>query len=100
MSGFTLSGTGGEIRIGRKVMATLKSWTKGPAKKSEADPAVKECRVAFEIAKVDEYWANYGPPTTIALALPGRRRVYDIARGEFRAGALIVRLPPRVETTA
>jgi len=99
MSGFTLSGTGGEIRIGRKVMATLKSWTKGPAKKSEADPAIKHCRVTFAVEKIDEFWANYGLPTSIALALPGRRRVYDIVSGEFRAGALIVRLPPRVETT-
>lgn len=94
------SGRGGEIRIGRKVMATLQAWSKGESKKAKGEPGQpRRCRISFQIEKVDEFWANYGPPTTIALALPGQRRVYDIESGDFRAGALIVKLPPRVEHT-
>jgi hypothetical protein len=86
-------------RIGRKVAATIQTWTKGPAKSSKTEPAVKTCTITFVIDRIDDFWANYGPATHIALSLPGRRRVHEIVSGEFRAGALIVKLPPRVETT-
>lgn len=95
MSGIVLDGQGGEIRIGRKVQATLASFSKSAPRKSQA--GTKIATVRFEVKHLDEYWAGYGPPTAVALPAPKRWLVYEVESGDIRAGALIVKLPPRVE---
>jgi hypothetical protein len=95
MSGVSLSGQGGEIRIGRKVQATLASFSKSAPRKSES--GAKIATVRFEVKRLNEYWANYGPPTAIAIQAPKRWLVYEVESGDIRAGALVVKLPPRVE---
>jgi hypothetical protein len=95
MSGLSFSGQGGEIRIGRKVQATLATFSKDRAQKLPTGQKV--ARVTFEVAHFDEYWTSYGPPTTVALPAPGRLVIYEVDSGDIRAGALVVKLPPRVE---
>lgn len=91
----TLSGAGGEVRIGRQVQAMLETFSKGGAEKRQ--DGQKVATITFTVASVNEYWASYGPPTTIALPAPNRWLIYDVESGDVRAGALIVKLPPRVE---
>lgn len=95
MSGLSFGGQGGEIRIGRKVQATLASFSKsGPRKTADGD---RVATITFAVKHLNEYWANYGPPQTVALPAPRRWLVYEVESGEIRAGALVVKLPPRVE---
>ena len=89
------SGHGGEIRIGRKVQATLATFSKGGARKR--DDGQKVTTVTFTVDAVNEYWVGYGPPTTVALPAPNRWLIYEVESGDVRAGALTVLLPPRVE---
>jgi hypothetical protein len=90
-----LNGRDGEIRVGRKVAATLKHWSKGSARPTESG---RVATIEFVTDTVNEFWANYGPPTAIALTLLRKRWVYDVVSGDIRAGSLIVSLPPRSET--
>lgn len=91
----TFTGSGGEVRISRQVQATLATFNKGGAEKRP--DGSKVATITFTVASVNEYWTSYGPPTTIALPAPNRWVIYDVVSGEIRAGALIVKLPPRVE---
>jgi hypothetical protein len=95
MGGLTLGGQGGEIRIGRKVQATLASFSKSQPRKTPTGQKI--ATIKFEVTALNQYWVNYGPPQTVALPAPKRWLVYEVESGDIRAGALIVKLPPRVE---
>jgi hypothetical protein len=95
MSGLVFDGQGGEIRIGRKVQATLASFSKSRARKLSS--GLKVVTITFSVKHLNDYWANYGPPQAVALPAPRRWLVYEVESGDIRAGALIVKLPPRVE---
>lgn len=81
-----LSGTGGELRLGPKRIATLATWTK------------QEMRVTFTVATVNRFVAGMGAPTHIVLPLsPTVVGTYPIVSGTLEDGAVKVNLNQSVK---
>jgi hypothetical protein len=85
----TIAGGAGEIRQGRRVVARFASWRK--------NGAVIEFGLVPE--SINQYWANYGTPTAVAVASRTQFGVWDVAGGDFRAGALQLKVDPSTGQT-
>ena len=85
-----ITGSGGELRQGRRTLARLGSWHKAGG------------RVTFEAVYVNAYAAGLGPPTEIVLPVAKRAvRVYPVVGGGVADGAVAVDLMgARTETQA
>lgn len=85
----TIGGEAGEIRLGRHVVARFASWQKSGA------------TITFGLVpeSINEFWASYGPPTAVAIASRTQYGVWDVEGGDFRAGALQLKVDPATGQT-
>ncbi len=89
-----VDGNSGAVLLRGRVIALFKSWQKtGRTVKFTVDPA-----------SINEFWANYGPASEVALHFRTKSCIYPVEPGDFRAGALQIMAgqdgkshPPRVE---
>ena len=81
-----LSGTGGELRLGPKRIATLATWTK------------QDIRVSFTVGTVNRFVAGMGAPTHIVLPLsPKVLGIYPVVSGTLDDGVVKVDLNQSVK---
>jgi hypothetical protein len=85
-----ITGSGGELRQGRRTLARLGGWQKAGG------------RVTFETVYVNAFAAGVGPPTEIVLPVATHAvRVYPVVGGGVADGAVAVDLMgARTETQA
>lgn len=83
-----ISGQGGELRHGTRVLATLGAWQK------------QDRRITFSTTYINAFTAGLGAPTEIRIPVSRTvLRIYPIASGNWRDGAVMVDLmTARTET--
>jgi len=83
-----ITGSGGELRQGRRTLARLGSWQKAGG------------RVTFDTTYVNAFAAGLGPPTEIVLPVAKQAvRVYPVVGGGLDEGTVAIDLmAARTET--
>jgi hypothetical protein len=86
--------TPGEVRYHSHTVAIIHGWVRDSAERPK-HIGTTVARMTFKPGEVNQFWANFGRPTHVALPTRrGPRRVYELIEIDLRAGRAVFRTPP------